>query len=168
MNPGTILLVEDNPDDVALATRALRRSNIKNDLVVAGDGEEALRHILPADADADADDAGAYAGNGRPGDAGHGLPVLVLLDINLPKVNGLDVLRAIRSNERTKYLPVVVLTTSSEERDIVESYQLGANSYVRKPIIFEDFLEAVKILGLYWLLVNQPAAVPLGKPNDHP
>jgi two-component system response regulator len=141
MNPGTILLVEDNPDDVALATRALRRSNIQNDLLVAGDGEEALRRIQ----------------------GGNGLPVLVLLDINLPKVNGLDVLRAIRSDERTRYLPVVVLTTSSEERDIVESYQLGANSYVRKPIIFEDFLEAVRILGLYWLLVNQPAAPPLGK-----
>jgi two-component system response regulator len=135
MTPGTILLVEDNLDDVALTRRALRKSNITNELVVAGDGEEALRHILP----------------GGP------LPVLVLLDINLPKVNGLDVLRAIRADDRTRCLPVVVLTTSSEERDIVESYQLGANSYVRKPIIFEDFLESVRILGLYWLLVNQNA-----------
>jgi two-component system response regulator len=149
MNPGTILLVEDNPDDVALAMRALRRSNIKNDLIVAGDGEEALQRILPPD-------------------GGNGLPALVLLDINLPKVNGLDVLRALRSDERTRYLPVVVLTTSSEERDIVESYRLGANSYVRKPIIFEDFLEAIRILGLYWLLVNQPAVGPLGKPHEHP
>jgi two-component system, response regulator len=149
MNSGTILLVEDNPDDVALATRALRRSNIKNDLVVAGDGEEALRRIMPGHKDTV-------------------LPVLVLLDINLPKVNGLDVLRAIRSHEHTRYLPVVVLTTSNEERDIVESYQLGANSYVRKPIIFEEFLEAVRILGLYWLLINQPAARPLGRPNGHP
>jgi two-component system response regulator len=149
MNPGTILLVEDNPDDVALATRALRRSNINNDLIVAGDGEEALQRVLP------------------PG-GGNGLPALILLDINLPKVNGLDVLRALRSDERTRYLPVVVLTTSSEERDIVESYRLGANSYVRKPIIFEDFLEAIRILGLYWLIVNQPAVGPLGKPHEHP
>jgi two-component system response regulator len=147
MNPGTILLVEDNPDDVALATRALRRSNIKNELVVAGDGEEALQRILHGD---------------------NGLPVLVLLDINLPKVNGLDVLRAIRADERARYLPVVMLTTSSEERDIAESYQLGANSYVRKPIIFEDFAEAVRILGLYWLLINQPVVGPLGKPNGQP
>jgi two-component system response regulator len=144
MNSGAILLVEDNPDDVALTIRALRRSNIQNELVVAGDGEEALRRILG-------------------GETGTASPALVLLDINLPKINGLDVLRAIRADERARCLPVVVLTTSSEERDIVESYQLGANSYVRKPIVFEDFLEAVRVLGLYWLLVNQPAAPPLGK-----
>jgi two-component system response regulator len=148
MTPGTILLVEDNLDDVALTRRALRKSNITNELVVVGDGEEALRQILPGDAR---------------------LPLLVLLDINLPKVNGLDVLRAIRADDRTRCLPVVVLTTSSEERDIVESYQLGANSYVRKPIVFDDFLEAIRILGLYWLLVNQPVSSILqGNPNEQP
>jgi CheY-like chemotaxis protein len=141
MNGHCILLVEDNPDDVALTSRALRKHNIRNELVVATDGEEALTYLSPSD------DAGP-------------LPVLTLLDINLPKVNGLEVLRSIRGHSRTRYLPVVILTTSSEERDIVESYQLGANSYVRKPVVFEEFVEAIRLLGLYWLLVNQPAGVP--------
>jgi two-component system, response regulator len=142
---GTILLIEDNPDDVTLTLRAFRNSNIGNDLVVAHDGDEALQYLLP-DTIADA----------AP------LPLMVLLDINLPKINGLNVLRRIRSHERTRYLPVVVLTTSSEERDIVESYDLGANSYVRKPVVFESFIDAIRVLGLYWLLVNESAPAPFG------
>jgi two-component system response regulator len=139
MSQGTILLVEDNPDDIALTSRALKQNNIFNELLVASDGEEALRYLLPED------DSGAA-------------PVLILLDLNLPKLSGLDVLRRIRSEDRTRYVPVVVLTTSGEERDIAESYQLGANSYVRKPVVFESFLDAIKLLGLYWLLVNQRVA----------
>ena len=142
MNEGTILLIEDNPDDVTLTRRAFRKNNIRNPVDVVSDGAEALRYLLEDDP------------------AGR-LPALVLLDINLPKINGLDVLRAIRSSERTRFLPVVVLTTSSEEHDIVESYHLGANSYVRKPVVFSEFLDAVRTLGLYWLLVNQPVAPPL-------
>jgi len=137
---GTILLVEDSPDDVLLTQRALRKNNICNRVIVATDGEQAIDYLLPRE--------------GKPL-----VPELILLDINLPKVNGLDVLRAIRSNESTRYVSVVVLTTSNEERDIVSSYNLGANSYVRKPVEFDNFLEAVRILGLYWLLVNQNAAI---------
>ena len=133
---GIILLVEDSPDDVMLTQRALRKNNIGNRVVVAADGEQAIDYLLPSE--------------GRPL-----VPELILLDINLPKVSGLDVLRAIRGDERTRYLAVVVLTTSNEERDIVSSYDLGANSYVRKPVEFDNFLEAVRLLGLYWLLVNQ-------------
>jgi two-component system response regulator len=138
MNNGPILLIEDNPDDVALTVRALHRNNIHNEIVVASDGQEALDILLPPD------------GSG-------GLwPALTLLDINLPKVSGLDVLRAIRDDPTISSIPVVVLTTSDEERDIVESYRLGANSFVRKPVVFGDFLEAARLLGLYWLLVNLP------------
>jgi two-component system response regulator len=136
---GTILLVEDSPDDVMLTQRALRKNNIGNRVIVANDGEQAIDYLLPAD--------------GK-----RIVPALILLDINLPKLSGLDVLRAIRGDERTRYLCVVVLTTSSEEQDIVSSYDLGANSYVRKPVEFDNFLEAVRVLGLYWLLVNQNAA----------
>jgi two-component system response regulator len=136
MNSDAILLVEDNPDDIELTTRALRQNNINNELVVASDGEEALRYLLPSEGAARA-------------------PLLVLLDINIPKINGLEVLRILRSDKRSRCIPVVVLTTSNEERDIVESYELGANSYVRKPVAFESFLEAIRLLGLYWLLVNQ-------------
>ena len=139
MNTGTILLVDDSPDDVALTLRALKKNGMTNHVDVAADGEEALQYLLP--------DGGGEAP----------LPALVLLDINLPKVSGLEVLRIIRAHDRTRYLPVVVLTTSNEERDIVETYNLGANSYVRKPVVFGDFLEAVRVVGLYWLLVNQPA-----------
>jgi two-component system, response regulator len=134
-----ILLVDDSPDDVALTLRALKKNNITNEVRIASDGEEALRYLLPTGDDPE-----------QP------LPALVLLDINLPKVNGLEVLREIRQHPRTRYLPVVVLTTSNEERDIVETYDLGANSFVRKPVVFADFLEAVRMLGVYWLLVNQP------------
>ena len=139
MNSGTILLVEDNPDDVLFTLRAFERNKISNDVVVAADGEQALEYLLPADE--------SRALN----------PALVLLDVNLPKVDGLEVLRRIRSHPRTVALPVVVLTTSNEERDIVESYRLGANSFVRKPVTFAEFVEATKVLGVYWLLVNEPA-----------
>jgi CheY-like chemotaxis protein len=139
VNGGTILLVEDNPDDVLFTLRAFQKNNIFNDVVVAPDGEQALEHLMPAD------DGKALR------------PALVLLDVNLPKVDGLEVLRRIRSNSRTAGLPVVVLTTSNEERDIVESYRLGANSFVRKPVTFAAFVEATKVLGVYWLLVNEPA-----------
>ena len=141
---GIILLVEDSPDDVMLTQRALRKNNIGNRVIVANDGEQAINYLLPAD--------------GK-----RLVPELILLDINLPKLSGLDVLRAIRNDERTRYLSVVVLTTSNEEQDIVSSYDLGANSYVRKPVEFDNFLEAVRVLGLYWLLINQtapPARVP--------
>jgi two-component system, response regulator len=142
---GTILLVDDSPDDVALTVRALRKNNITNTVDVVSDGEEALRYLFPE-------------GNDPPRQQRDGqLPALVLLDINMPKVGGLEVLRAIRAHPHTRYLPVVVLTTSSEERDIVETYDLGANSFVRKPVAFDEFLDAVRLLGLYWLLVNQPA-----------
>ena len=147
IKPGTILLVEDNPDDVTLTVRAFRKNNISNEMAVACDGEEALRYLLP---------------DAATGTVAAPLPLMVLLDINLPKINGLDVLRRIRSHKRTKHLPVVVLTTSSEERDIVESYDLGANSYVRKPVVFESFIDAIRVLGLYWLLVNESAPAPFG------
>jgi two-component system response regulator len=140
MNAGTILLVDDSPDDVALTLRALKKNNMTNHVDIAADGEAALQYLLP---DGDRSDSP--------------LPALILLDINLPKVSGLEVLRTIRAHARTRYLPVVVLTTSNEERDIVETYDLGANSFVRKPVVFADFLEAVRLLGLYWLLINQPA-----------
>lgn len=139
MREGRILLVEDNPDDVLFTVRAFTKNHIRNEIVVAGDGEQALRLLFPTD------------------DSQPLRPALILLDIKLPKVDGLEVLRAIRDDERTRSLPVVVLTTSNEERDIVESYRLGANSFVRKPVVFGEFVEAANVLGVYWLLVNQPA-----------
>jgi two-component system response regulator len=141
MNSGAILLVEDNPDDVMFTLRAFAKNNISNEVVVARDGEQALDHLLP-----------------ETGEAMR--PALVLLDVNLPKIDGLEVLRRIRADARTQSLPVVVLTTSNEERDIVESYRLGANSYVRKPVVFAEFLAATKVLGVYWLLLNEPAPEP--------
>ena len=140
---GRILIIDDSPDDVTLTLRALRKNNITNAVDIATDGEEALRQLFPSEEPSD----------GRP-DA---LPALVLLDLNMPKVSGLEVLRSIRSNPRTKYLPVVVLTTSTEERDIANTYDIGANSFVRKPVEFDEFLDAVRLLGMYWLLVNRPA-----------
>lgn len=137
MDRKLILLVEDNPDDEALTQRALRNSNIANEVVVARDGAEAIDLLL---------------GSGQ-GESAR-LPELVLLDLNLPKVNGFEVLRRIRSDSRTQSLPVVILTTSDEDRDLVESYRLGANSYVRKPVDFEEFRKAVKQLGMYWLVLN--------------
>ena len=139
---GVILLVEDNPDDEALTLRALKKNNLANEVVVARDGVEALDYLFGA---------GAYAGR----DVSQ-LPKLVLLDLNLPRLSGLDVLRRIRLEPTTQILPVVVLTSSKEEHDVVESYRLGANSYVRKPVDFVEFVEAARQLGLYWLVVNEP------------
>jgi two-component system response regulator len=141
MTEKIILLVEDNPDDIALTLRALKKNNIANKVFVARDGEEALEYLTAT---------GRYAGR-----AATDRPEVVLLDLKLPKAGGLEVLRAIRANPRTRLLPVVVLTSSSEERDIIASYDLGANSYIRKPVDFNQFVEAVRQLGLYWLVLNQ-------------
>ncbi len=145
MSGKTILLVEDNPDDVELTIRALQKNNIANEVIVAGDGEEALAYLTGT---------GTYAGRNLAD-----LPQVVLLDLKLPKVGGVEVLRAVRADPRTRLLPVVVLTSSSEEPDIITSYQLGANSYIRKPVDFNQFLEAVRQLGLYWLVLNQAPPV---------
>lgn len=142
MNTKTILLVEDNPSDIELTKRALANANIANKLVVAEDGQEALDYLFGT---------GHYAGR----DAAPLLAV-VLLDLKLPKVDGLDVLRRIRADERTKRLPVVILTSSQEEQDIAAGYDLGANSYIRKPVDFSQFAEAIKSMGLYWLVLNEP------------
>jgi CheY-like chemotaxis protein len=141
MSGKIILLVEDNPDDVALTLRALKKNHIANEVVVARDGEEALEYLTAT---------GRHAGRTVAV-----LPQVILLDLKLPKLGGLEVLRAIRANPQTRLLPVVVLTSSSEEPDIIASYDLGANSYIRKPVDFNQFLEAVRQLGLYWLLLNQ-------------
>jgi two-component system response regulator len=138
-----ILLVEDNPDDEALTLRAFRKNKIANEVVVAHDGEEALDYLFAT---------GAHAGR----DASE-TPQVVLLDINLPRMGGLEVLRRIRTDPRTRLVPVVILTSSLEERDIVEGYSLGANSYVRKPVDFDQFIEAVRTLGQFWLLMNEVA-----------
>jgi two-component system response regulator len=137
----TILLVEDNADDEVLTLRAFAKNNIKNQVVVARDGAEALDYLFAQ---------GDYQGRDVAT-----LPQLVLLDLKLPKVDGLEVLRRIRADERTELLPVVILTSSREEQDLVQGYRLGANSYVRKPVNFDDFLEAARQLGLYWLLLNE-------------
>jgi two-component system response regulator len=142
MIDGPILLVDDSADDVALTLRAFRKNHITNVVDVAHDGEEALLYLFPADT----------GGNARAR-----LPALILLDLNMPRVSGLEVLRTVRTNPQTRYLPVVVLTTSSEERDVIQTYDLGANSFVRKPVVFAEFVDAVRILGLYWLIVNEPA-----------
>lgn len=137
----TILLVEDNPDDVELTMRAFRKNNIANKLVVARDGVEALDYLFCRGAFADRDD--------RDG------PRLILLDLKLPKLDGLQVLERLRADERTRLTPVVILTSSREEQDLVSSYKTGANSYVRKPVDFNKFVEAVHQIGLYWLLINE-------------
>jgi CheY-like chemotaxis protein len=142
MKGSIILLVEDNPDDEALTRRALQKHNLQNELVVARDGQEALDYLFGA---------GAYAGRDL-----QEMPQLVLLDLKLPKIDGLEVLRRLRADERTKLLPVVILTSSNEERDLLGGYSLGANSYVRKPVDFTEFTEAARHLGLYWLLLNDP------------
>jgi two-component system, response regulator len=143
----TILLVEDNPDDEALTLRAFKKSGIRNEVVVLRDGAEALAYLFP--------------GNGDTVPR----PALILLDLNLPKVGGLEVLRRMRADERTQLIPVVVLTSSKLDEDILDSYRNGANAYVRKPVNFSDFAEAVRTLGVFWLLLNEP--VPgLGPTSD--
>jgi len=142
VNPSTILLIEDNPDDILLTQRAFTQNNIVNILDVVRDGAEALDYLFSA---------GAYAGRDP-----RSMPILILMDIKLPKLDGLETLRRIRSDVRTKLLPVVVLTSSLEDQDILKSYSLGANSYVRKPVDFQKFIDAVKHLGIYWLAINQP------------
>jgi two-component system response regulator len=141
--PVEILLVEDNPDDVELALHALKKNNFSNRIHVVRDGVEALDFIFAT---------GSYEGRDL-----HAVPRLILLDLKLPRVDGLEVLRRVKADPRTRTIPVVVLTSSREERDIVESYQLGVNSYIVKPVDFQQFTEAVRELGLYWLLLNQPA-----------
>ncbi len=139
MDEKTILLVEDSADDELLTLRALKKNNIKNEIVVARDGVQALDYLL---------------GDGNPTEHPHALPQVVLLDLKLPRIDGLEVLRRLRADERTKLLPVVILTSSNEERDRLGGYNLGANSYVRKPVDFEQFTEAARQLGLYWLVLN--------------
>jgi two-component system response regulator len=138
-----ILLVEDNADDEALTMRAFRRNNIRNEIIVARDGAAALEYLFGT---------GAYAGRDPLA-----LPQVVLLDLKLPKVDGLEVLKRIRADQRTALLPVVILTSSKEQQDIVNGYKFGCNSYVRKPVDFDQFMEAARQLGLYWLLLNEPA-----------
>ncbi len=140
-----ILLVEDNPDDVLLTRRALKKNNIVNKLVVAEDGVEALDYLFGR---------GIYAGRDL-----RKQPQVILLDIKLPRMDGIEVLRRIRSNECTRLLPVVMLTSSCEETDRLETYTLGANSYIRKPVDFQQFMEAVRQLGLYWLVLNESPPV---------
>jgi len=137
MTNRSILLVEDNPDDEALTLRALKRNNILNEVTVMRDGAEALDYLFAGSAEIT-------------------LPGLILLDLKLPKVDGLEVLRQLRSSERTRLIPVVVLTSSIEEKDVIQGYRLGANSYIRKPVDLTQFVEAVRQLGLYWLMLNQP------------
>jgi two-component system response regulator len=141
MHDKVILLVEDNPDDQVLTRRALKKNNILNEVVIAQDGVEALDYLFGT---------GVHAGRNTGL-----LPAIVLLDLKLPKVDGLEVLRRLRADERTRVLPVVVLTSSKEEQDLVRSYSLGANSYIRKPVDFAQFMEAVRQLGLYWLVLNE-------------
>jgi two-component system response regulator len=145
MGNSIILLVEDNPDDETLTLRALRKNNIRNEVVVVHDGAEALDYFFAT---------GAYAGRDVSV-----MPQVVLLDLKLPKVDGLEVLRRLRADARTKLLPVVILTSSNEEKDLIDGYGIGANSYVRKPVDFVQFTEAVRQLGLYWLLLNQTPSV---------
>jgi len=138
MTTRSILLIEDNPDDEALTLRAFKKNKIRNEIVVMRDGAEALAYLLPD------------SGGGVP------LPAVVLLDLNLPKIGGLEVLRRVRADARTALIPVVVLTSSKLEEDILDSYRNGANAYVRKPVNFADFAEAIITLGVFWLLMNEP------------
>ncbi len=142
MMDGKILLVEDNPDDVELTLRAFRQNNILNDVIIAKDGAEALDYLTAT---------GVYAGRDVLD-----LPVVVLLDLKLPRIDGLEVLKQIRTNEITRLLPIVILTSSNQEQDVVAGYKFGANSYVRKPVDFVKFIDAIRSLGLYWLIWNEP------------
>lgn len=142
MNEKKILLVEDNPDDVTLTLRAFKKNNILNEVVVANDGLEALDYLFGT---------GKYAGRDTSI-----MPAIVLLDLKMPKLGGMEVLRRMRADERTKLVPVTILTSSKEEHDITEGYEFGCNSYIRKPVDFMQFVEAVKQLGMYWLLMNEP------------
>ena len=142
MREKMILLVEDNPDDEALTMRALKQSKLANEIVVTRDGQEAVEFLFGT---------GKYEGR----DLSH-MPTVILLDLKLPKLSGLEVLQQLRADARTRVTPVVVLTSSSEDEDMMRSYQLGANSYVRKPVIFGRFADAVSQLGLYWMLLNEP------------
>ena len=137
-----ILLVEDNPDDEALTIRALRKNNIVNEVIVVRDGAEALEYLFGS---------GAFAERNMSD-----MPAVILLDLRLPKIDGLEVLQRVRADDRTKMLPVVILTSSKEEQDLINGYRQGANSYVRKPVNFDDFVEAARQLGLYWLVLNEP------------
>lgn len=137
-----ILLVEDNPSDAGLTRRALEKGRITNELVVAGDGQDALDYLWGA---------GAYAGR----DVSE-LPTLTLLDLKLPRVSGLEVLRRVRGDPRTRRMPIVILTSSAEEQDVAAGYDLGVNSYIRKPVDFKQFAQAIEQLGLYWLVLNEP------------
>ncbi|HEY4643456.1 MAG TPA: response regulator [Bacteroidota bacterium] len=142
MNDKIILLVEDNPDDQALTMRALKKNNILNEVVLAKDGVEALDYLLGSEK--------------RTGQQKNIMPAVVLLDLKLPKLDGLEVLRRMRADDRTRLLPVVILTSSKEEQDLINGYSLGANSYIRKPVDFSKFTQAVHQLGLYWLVLNEP------------
>lgn len=142
MSQFRILLVEDNPDDEALTLRALKKQNVVNEIIVARDGAEAIDYLFAE---------GKYEGR-----VPNGNPTLMLLDLKLPKIDGLEVLRRVRSSDRTRMIPVIILTSSDEEKDIIDSYSLGANSYVRKPVDFYQFGEAVQQLHLYWVLLNEP------------
>jgi len=146
MEDKVILLVEDNADDELLTLRALKRNNIRNEVVVARDGNQALDYLF-----------GTGLHSGRDLSV---MPQIILLDLKLPKVDGFEVLNRVRASEMTKFLPVVILTTSNEDQDRIRGYDLGANSFVRKPVEFEKFIEAVRQLGLYWLILNEPAPVP--------
>src|SRR5436190_11263368 len=143
MNKKTILLVEDNANDEFLTLRALKKYNVANEVVITRDGVEALDYLFGT---------GPHAGRNV-----NDLPVAMLLDLKLPKIDGLEVLRRVRADERTKLLPIIILTSSAEEKDVINSYKLGTNSYVQKPVDFSTFVDAVGQLGLYWLMLNQPA-----------
>jgi two-component system response regulator len=136
-----ILLVEDNPDDELLTLRALRKNHVQNEVLIARDGPEALEYLI---------------GGGPAGGAGPIIPALILLDLKLPKIDGIEVLRRLRAHPPTRLTPVVILTSSREEQDLIAGYELGANSYIRKPVDFQQFSESVRTLGLYWLVMNEP------------
>ena len=146
MEDKVILLVEDNADDELLTLRALKKNNIRNEVIVARDGSEALDYLFAT---------GVHSGRDLSV-----MPQIILLDLKLPKLDGFEVLNRVRASEITKLLPVVILTTSNEDQDRIRGYDLGANSFVRKPVEFEKFIEAVRQLGLYWLILNEPAPVP--------